>query len=87
MRSYARISPRNEGADVTPSFIPGDFKMAGERLLTTKELADLLRVRPDTIKLWTRKGMIPARRLSYKVIRYELAAVLSALESRGVKHG
>jgi excisionase family DNA binding protein len=51
-------------------------------ILTRAELAARLGVRPDTIGRWTRSGRIPARRLSPKVVRYDLAAVLAALEAR-----
>lgn len=50
-------------------------------LLTRTELATRLKVRPTTIGWWTRTGLIPARRLSPKVVRYDLAAVLAALEA------
>jgi excisionase family DNA binding protein len=52
-------------------------------LLTVGELAARLRVRPCTIQRWTRRGRLPAVRLSAKIIRYDLAAVLAALESQG----
>jgi len=51
-------------------------------LLTANELAARLRVRPRTVQLWARRGRIPVVRFSPKVIRYDLATVLSALESR-----
>jgi hypothetical protein len=50
-------------------------------LLSRAELADRLRVMPSTVGRWTRLGRIPARRLSSKVVRYDLAAVLSALDA------
>lgn len=51
-------------------------------LLTREQLANRLGVRPGTVGRWTRTGRIPARRLSPKVVRYDLAAVLAALEPR-----
>lgn len=51
-------------------------------LLPRAELAARLGVRPTTISRWTRAGRIPARRLSRKILRYDLADVLAALESR-----
>ena len=48
-------------------------------LLTTRELAKRLRVSPETVRGWARRGAIPVLRLSPKVIRYELEAVLAAL--------
>jgi DNA-binding transcriptional MerR regulator len=51
-------------------------------LLTAEELAERHRVRPGTIRLWSRQGLIPSRRLARKVIRFCLLEVLTALESR-----
>jgi len=51
-------------------------------LLTTSELADRLRLRPDTIRLWTRESIIPAIRITGKVIRYDPVEVERALRER-----
>jgi excisionase family DNA binding protein len=59
-------------------------------LLTTRELAKRVRVSPDTIRAWARRGRIPTLRLSPKVIRYDAQAVLAALATRdaeGVSRG
>jgi predicted site-specific integrase-resolvase len=58
-----------------------------EDLLSRAELATRLGVRPTTIGRWTRSGRIPARRLSPKVVRYDLAAVLAALEGHSEATG
>ena len=50
-----------------------------KELLTAVELAARLRVRPDTIRDWSRRGLIPTYRISPKVIRYDLAAVIESL--------
>jgi predicted site-specific integrase-resolvase len=55
-------------------------------LFTAQELAGHLGVRPGTILGWHRKGKIPARRLSHKVLRFSLRDVLNALESRHASH-
>ena len=52
-----------------------------EDLLSRAELAARLGVTPTTIGRWTRLGRIPARQLSPKVVRYDLSAVLAALEA------
>jgi predicted site-specific integrase-resolvase len=52
-----------------------------DSILTAAELADRLGVRPGTILGWHRTGRIPARRLSHKVLRFDLSEILSALES------
>ena len=59
-------------------------------LLTTRELAKRLRVSPETIREWARRGCIPTLRLSPKVIRYNAEAVLAALSTtraKGVARG
>ena len=53
--------------------------MDGTDLLTADEVADRLQVRPSTVKRWARQGRIPTVRLTPKVVRYELAAVVEAM--------
>ena len=50
-------------------------------LLTAEELGQRLRVQPSTIKRWSQEGMIPALRLTGKVIRFDFAEVVQALRS------
>lgn len=50
-------------------------------LLTAAELAERLRVKPGTVLGWHRKGRIPVRKLSPKVLRFALAEVVAALEA------
>lgn len=50
-----------------------------ERLLTTRELADRLGVRTETVLRWTREGRIEAVRLSRRAFRYRLGAVIQRL--------
>jgi excisionase family DNA binding protein len=52
------------------------------RLLTTREVADLVAVSPDTILRWTRRGAVPAIRLPGGAIRYRPEAVDSWLDDR-----
>lgn len=59
-------------------------------LLTARELAKRLRVSPETVRAWARRGSIPTLRLSPKVIRYNAKAVLTALSNtptKGVTRG
>jgi excisionase family DNA binding protein len=59
-------------------------------LLTARELAKRLRVSPETVRAWARRGNIPTLRLSPKVIRYNAEAVLatlSAASAKGVARG
>ncbi len=54
-------------------------------LLTAHELAERLRVSPETIRGWARHGLIPTLRLSPKVIRFDPQAVVAALTKRSKK--
>jgi len=51
--------------------------------LTAAELAERLRVRPDTVRRWMRAGRIPVLRVSEKVVRYDYGEVIEALRARG----
>ena len=53
-----------------------------EVLLTAAALAERLGVRPGTVLGWHRRGRIPSRKLSPKVLRFDLVEVLAALEPR-----
>ena len=55
---------------------------ARDDLLTAAELANRLQVKSSTILEWHRAGRIPSRRLSHKILRFNLADVLAALDSR-----
>lgn len=44
-----------------------------------RELAERLKVSPDTISAWSRQGRFKAYRLSKKAIRYSLSEVMAAL--------
>jgi predicted site-specific integrase-resolvase len=52
-------------------------------IVTTEDLAARLQVRPDTIRRWVGRGLIPVLRVSPKVIRFDLAEVLRVLRERG----
>ncbi len=56
--------------------------------LTAEELAQSLRLSPDTIRQMARDHKIPAIRLSPKVIRFDAQAVADALKGMGqeVRH-
>ena len=51
-------------------------------LLTAGQLAQRLGVKPRTVRNWLRAGLIPATRLTPKVIRYDLQQVVTALKQR-----
>ena len=60
-------------------------------LLNAEQLARQLGVKPRTVMQWLRDGLIPAKRLTPKVIRYNLNEVVAALQEReavkGGEHG
>lgn len=58
------------------------MSQATPEILTADELAQRLRVRPDTVRSWSRRGLIPRVQLSPKVIRYDLRAVITAKRAR-----
>jgi len=53
-----------------------------DRLLTARELAELVAVSPETILRWTRRGDLPAIRLPGGALRYAPAAVEAWLAAR-----
>lgn len=53
-----------------------------DELITAEELGKRLRIRPATIRLWTRDGIVPAIRITGKVIRYDAVEVVAALRLR-----
>jgi len=56
-------------------------------LLNADELAQVLDVRPGTIRRWAREKIIPEIRVSAKVRRFCYADVLAALRERAAKQG
>ena len=48
-------------------------------LLTVNELAARLKVRPSTVRTWMHRGVIPAIRLTPKVVRFDLDQVVEAM--------
>ncbi len=51
-------------------------------LETAEEIAERLRVKPQTVKGWAHEGHIPVVRLTPKVVRYNPEAVIKALVER-----
>ena len=54
-------------------------KMRKTELLTTPELARLLKLQPETVRRLVRRGQIPSIRLSPKIVRYDADAVMRAM--------
>ncbi len=51
-------------------------------LLSAEELAGRLHLRPETVRSWARRGLIPKVQFTPKVIRFDLAAVVEAVTKR-----
>ena len=50
-------------------------------LLTAPQLAERLAIKPRTVLDWHSDGKIPGRKLTPKVLRFDLAEVVAALET------
>jgi predicted site-specific integrase-resolvase len=57
-------------------------QLMGGRRLTTRQVAELYQVTIRTVANWRNSGVIPFVRINARCIRYDLAAVVSALERR-----
>jgi len=55
-------------------------------LLTKREMAERLRVSPQTVLLWGRSGRIPVVRVNTRTLRYDPDAIIEALR-RGRTEG
>ena len=77
MRGHARIFARNKKGNnlVNQTCMPNPF-------LTAEQLAASLGVKPDTIRDWGRRGLIPRVKVSHKVVRYVLDDVVTVLKRR-----
>jgi len=57
---------------------------AGElQLITIGELAERLRIHPDTLRGLYRRGKIPGIKLGHRTLRFDYAQVLEALRKAG----
>jgi excisionase family DNA binding protein len=59
-----------------------DAMNVNTELMTADELAKELRLRPETVKRMARDGKIPSLRISPKVLRFSMNAVLATLTQR-----
>ncbi len=53
-----------------------------QEYLTAEEVATRLRIQPDTVRDWVRRGLLPVVRLTPKVVRFEWSAVVQAMTER-----
>lgn len=56
--------------------------MPERELLTSDELSARLKVRPDTIREWSRNGLIPSVRITAKIVRFDYEAVVAKLKKQ-----
>ncbi|HEX8458397.1 MAG TPA: helix-turn-helix domain-containing protein [Pyrinomonadaceae bacterium] len=56
-----------------------------EEFLTARQLAGLLQVSESTVRRLAREGRIPSVRLTTRLLRFHLPAVLSALDGTQTK--
>lgn len=54
--------------------------MTDDRLLTAREVAELLGLSPETVLRWWRDGRIPGFRLKSNVLRFRRSEIESWLE-------
>ncbi len=78
MRDYARILSRKEGEGT----VGEPAVQSATEFLTAAELAGRLRVQLETIRRWTRSSIIPAIRVTGKIVRYDPVDVERALRER-----
>jgi excisionase family DNA binding protein len=53
------------------------------QLITIGELAERLRIHPDTLRGLYKRGRIPGIKLGYRTLRFDYTAVLEALRRAG----
>jgi excisionase family DNA binding protein len=58
-----------------------------DRLLTTRELAELLGIRPETVLRWTASGRLPGYRISSNALRFRVTEIEGWLASRKIAAG
>lgn len=82
-----RNQPLPIGASLNKQMIPPpEQNDAGGHLLSQREVAKALKVHPLTVSRWTTARIIPCHRIG-RVIRYDLTAVLAAIQKTAKKKG
>jgi len=59
--------------------------METRELLTIKELAERLKLKPRTVRLWWRKGLLPGISIGHRFVRFDIAEVIEALKKQGAE--
>jgi len=59
------------------------FKAKGQEMqreiVTVTQLAKRLQLKPETIRIWARKGIIPSLHPTPKTLRFDVESVLTAM--------
>ena len=77
------IAPRRLGRISAPiRFWSVVTQTNDKQLLTAEELAERIRVRPSTIRIWAREGLIPAVKIGAKILRFDMDDVLESVKGR-----
>ena len=50
-----------------------------KEIVTVKELAERLNLKPETIRTWARQGLIPSLRPTAKTLRFDLEDVIRGM--------
>ena len=74
-----RICARNVGVDSIKMFKAKGQAMQKE-IVTVTQLAKRLQLKPETVRIWARKGLIPSLHPTPKTLRFEIDSVLTAME-------
>lgn len=54
-----------------------------EHLLTVEEVAEFLRLSPNTVRIWCSQGKIPYRKVGERAVRFWLPEILEWTKKRG----
>lgn len=76
--TFVRICARNVGIDNVKMFKAKGQEMQRE-IVTVTQLAKLLQLKPETIRIWARKGIIPSLHPTPKTLRFDVESVLTAM--------
>ena len=58
-----------------------------KEIVTVRELSKRLQLKPETIRIWARKGVIPSLHPTPKTLRFEMDSVLAAMKKNYYKKG
>ena len=76
---------RGRRASKISAFSKSESESTPKRLLSKKEIAEILGVSPRTIEAWLAQRRIPQLRFSPRLTRFDLPKVLAALDRYEVK--